>query len=215
MTQTKAIISIKEQIENSRCDKKDLKDRSWVFTLNNYTKEDEDAIQSLNYRYVIYGREIAPGTGTPHLQGFIYFDNAITFSSICKKIPRAHIEKCRDVQASIAYCKKEGNFFLMGTLPVKVKEMILSQLSRELIPERPFSSFMRQILQQPLDSQEVFRNISVLRPLIDLQTTRPPSPGSMDQLEQERHDLSLTRTLSFRSIPSPLESGGTVTPSNP
>lgn len=41
------------------------------FTLNNYGPEDENRIQSNGelYRYAIYGREVAPTTGTKHLQG--------------------------------------------------------------------------------------------------------------------------------------------------
>lgn len=41
------------------------------FTLNNYTEEDERRIQESSeiYRYAIYGRELAPTSGTPHLQG--------------------------------------------------------------------------------------------------------------------------------------------------
>nr|QJI53602.1 MAG: replication associated protein [Circoviridae sp.] len=44
------------------------------FTLNNYTEEDEQRIQqSVDlYQYAIYGREVAPGTGTRHLQGIDY-----------------------------------------------------------------------------------------------------------------------------------------------
>lgn len=41
------------------------------FTLNNYTEEDEQRIQAgvEFYRYAVYGRELAPTTGTRHLQG--------------------------------------------------------------------------------------------------------------------------------------------------
>lgn len=50
--------------------------RYWVFTLNNYTEEDihaiEDVCSSKNIKYV-FQKEIAPTTGTPHLQGYIDF----------------------------------------------------------------------------------------------------------------------------------------------
>lgn len=41
------------------------------FTLNNYSEEDERRIQEGTefYRYAVYGRELAPTTGTRHLQG--------------------------------------------------------------------------------------------------------------------------------------------------
>ena len=38
-------------------------------------------------------------------------------SSIKKKIPKAHIEACKDVNASIEYCQKENNFFEKGDRP--------------------------------------------------------------------------------------------------
>lgn len=42
-----------------------------VFTLNNYGADDEERIQGATelYQYCVYGREVAPGTGTRHLQG--------------------------------------------------------------------------------------------------------------------------------------------------
>lgn len=49
----------------------------WVFTLNNYTEEEESLLSTLVsdenncIAYLAYGREIAPSTGTPHLQGHL------------------------------------------------------------------------------------------------------------------------------------------------
>lgn len=46
----------------------------WRFTLNNYTAVETMAIQSElveHCRYIIYGRETAPTTGTKHLQGYL------------------------------------------------------------------------------------------------------------------------------------------------
>ena len=48
----------------------------WCFTYNNYTKENEKLICAIIQQYCRYGcfsREIAPETGTPHLQGYIEF----------------------------------------------------------------------------------------------------------------------------------------------
>ena len=65
--------------------------RKWCFTVNNYTDEDLDQISSLNTQYLIYGRERGE-EGTDHIQGFAIFRNAVTFSSLKSKLPRAHIE---------------------------------------------------------------------------------------------------------------------------
>lgn len=54
----------------------------WLFVLNNYTTDEEEKIsklienKALKIKYLVFGREIAPTTGTPHLQGFIVFKSA-------------------------------------------------------------------------------------------------------------------------------------------
>jgi len=50
-----------------------VKARHWVFTQNNYDALDEGSIQrfaSLHCTSLVYAREVAPTTGTPHLQGY-------------------------------------------------------------------------------------------------------------------------------------------------
>lgn len=86
--------------------------RQFCFTLNNYTQNDIDTIIhyviSLNGEYII-GKEIAPSTGTPHLQGYIKMKNAISFTALKKIIPKAHIEIARGTKIeNINYCNKEN-----------------------------------------------------------------------------------------------------------
>lgn len=69
--------------------------RAWCGTTNNYTKEiDWSQIQLLG-DYGCVAEEVAPNTGTPHLQWFLYFENKISFNSLKKKLPRSHIEVAR------------------------------------------------------------------------------------------------------------------------
>jgi hypothetical protein len=55
------------------------RDRKFVFTMNNYTEEDEAMLTELLIKEEVLnlyiGREVAPSTGTKHLQGFVRFDN--------------------------------------------------------------------------------------------------------------------------------------------
>lgn len=47
--------------------------KQYVFTYNNYTPEGEAALKAWlgkNTKYAVYGHEVAPTTGTPHLQGY-------------------------------------------------------------------------------------------------------------------------------------------------
>lgn len=90
--------------------------RSWCFTWNNYTQQDEELIQNTECRYLVYGREVGEN-GTPHLQGTIQFANGTSFSSVKKKLPKAHLEPCIDLLASVKYCKKDNNIFEKGEAP--------------------------------------------------------------------------------------------------
>lgn len=91
--------------------------RRWVFTLNNYTDAHEATLKALECKYLVYGKEIAPTTLTPHLQGFIKFPKVYRLAAL-KKIERTiHWEPAKgsDEQAS-AYCKKDGLFHEQGSM---------------------------------------------------------------------------------------------------
>ena len=100
--------------------------RNFCFTLNNYTNEELKYIQELGlkeYRYIIVGQEIAPSTGTPHLQGFVIWNNAKSLKASIKKLPkRAHVEVCKGTPyENYMYCNKDGNVvWEHGDRPEKV-----------------------------------------------------------------------------------------------
>lgn len=97
-----------------------LRSRGYVFTLNNYTEEEEEKlIQTQGHMYLIYGKEVGE-KGTPHLQGFIYFKNQRSFNSVKKLLgTRYHIEKQMGTnQQAIDYCKKEGIYREIGSPPI-------------------------------------------------------------------------------------------------
>lgn len=92
--------------------------RHFRFTLNNYTKEDVDAILAEpRFSYVMYGIEIAPTTGTPHLQGYAQLDGEYTFTTITKGIfkGKANIGRCDgSAEQNRTYCSKSGNVVERG-----------------------------------------------------------------------------------------------------
>lgn len=96
--------------------------RSWCFTLNNYTDEEVEALEAKmdeRVSFMVYGREVGD-SGTPHLQGFIYFRHAKTQNAAKNFIsPRAHVEPRRGTfTQAITYCTKEDpNFFHYGERP--------------------------------------------------------------------------------------------------
>ncbi|UOF81474.1 rep protein [Circoviridae sp.] len=80
--------------------------RSYMFTINNYTEDDESQISQYFESYV-YQYEVGVDGKVPHIQGYCEFKNQVTFSSIKKMIPRAHFEPRRGTRAqAIAYCTK-------------------------------------------------------------------------------------------------------------
>lgn len=96
--------------------------RAYVFTINNYTEEDEQQVQALDAKFLIYGREVG-ASGTPHLQGYVYFKNARSFKAVAKKLPRAHLEVAKGSPAdNIRYCSKEGDIFEKGVRPKTPEE---------------------------------------------------------------------------------------------
>lgn len=96
--------------------------RRYTFTLNNYTDKSEadlkDLYESERATYIIYGKEVAPSTGTPHLQGYIHLRNPMSMSSLQKKIPGIHLEISKGtVKQNKEYAEKDGNVTTFGEPP--------------------------------------------------------------------------------------------------
>lgn len=98
--------------------------RNYCFTLNNYTNEELNELQKKELKqikYIILGDEVAQ-SGTPHLQGFIIFNNAKTLSSVIKNLPkRSHVEICKGTPyENYQYCSKQKVIYELGNRPEKV-----------------------------------------------------------------------------------------------
>ncbi len=67
--------------------------KTWMYTLNNYTDSECEILQELEgvSRHCC-GKELAPTTGTPHLQGRITFRRAKRLAGVKKILKRAHWE---------------------------------------------------------------------------------------------------------------------------
>lgn len=100
----------------------DARSRNFSFTWNNPPVGALAHLECLGARYVVAGRELAPSTGTPHLQGTILWKSQKTLRATCKLLPGCHVEPCIDVHASIAYCKKDEDFVEMGEPPMTSAE---------------------------------------------------------------------------------------------
>jgi hypothetical protein len=122
--------------------------KTWVFTLNNYTQGDLEAIRlTPNINYLICGEERAPRTGTPHLQGYVQF-NVVKRLSTIKKLPgygRSHLQVARgSAQDNYNYCTKSGDdYFELGTLS-QVSQQGITQIDT-LIDEKMSGSTDREL----------------------------------------------------------------------
>lgn len=96
----------------------EFRTRGWCFTWNNYSEKDIVTCRGLKSVYTVFGKEIAPTTGTPHLQGYFYFKEATTRSALCKKIKGASVRAAKgNAEQNQRYCSKEGEVYECGVPP--------------------------------------------------------------------------------------------------
>ncbi len=130
----------------------------WCFTLNNYTDSEvtslTGAVDNECCQYVCWGFETGD-SGTPHLQGYVYFDKKHTMQQVKRKLPlrRAHLETSRGTPAqAIAYCQKDGDFVEFGERPPPpghrsdlgdLHERIKQGATAEQISDEFFSQYLR------------------------------------------------------------------------
>jgi len=99
------------------------KDRKWVFTVNNYTMEHVEQVKLIESKYCVFGFEVAPTTGTKHLQGFIEFKNPRSFQGVQFMFPKGtYLDRAKSTDEAITYCKKEGDYHEQGIIPESQKK---------------------------------------------------------------------------------------------
>ena len=103
-----------------------LVSKCWSFTWNNFPADYRDQFTNNTFLkermiYFVSGEEVAPDTGTPHLQGYIKLKASTTLFKMRLMFPGIHFQKSyKNELANSRYCKKDGtNIFELGTLDVK------------------------------------------------------------------------------------------------
>lgn len=136
---------------------------SWAMTWNNWEEHCEDAettIRQLPQLCVaVVGKEVAPTTGTPHLQGFLRFTKPKCWTWLCQRLPGARLEPCNNDKAMQKYCRKDGDLLLDVDL----------RFGRDIKKKLEESSFLAalqgdpsQLLQEASPSW-TFQNLSRVR----------------------------------------------------
>lgn len=166
--------------------------KAWCFTVNNYTDEDLTALESIDCRYLVYGKEVGE-SGTPHLQGYIVYENSVRLAQVSKAIPRAHIEKAKgNPQQASEYCMKDGDYVERGDRPMTQKEK--GKVSQELY---------REMLD--LAEQGKWQEMKEMNP--GMLSRHLPTYQRWNRLVREEAQMDSMETLDFHWFVGPTGSG--------
>lgn len=96
------------------------KSRAYCFVLHGYSAEEEEAVKAWDCVYLIFGHEIAPTTGSPHLQGYVYWENPRSLSGLKTLNRRINWRPCKgSPEQNVVYCSKDGDdVFEKGIRPL-------------------------------------------------------------------------------------------------
>lgn len=153
--------------------------RNFVFTLNNYSEVDIRQLLDYKCQYMLFAKEVAPTTGTPHLQGYCELSKQTSFGTLIQYMPRGiHIEPRRGTQdQAIAYIKtprdkpipNQSDLYEVGERRTQGTSMSQSALetARELLRVR-----------SPIDPE--IHGIGVIRAYERLQRYWPTSRDNSD-----------------------------------
>lgn len=94
------------------------KSRAYSWTLNNYSEEEYEMLKTGGTvgtpNKIIIGKEVGEN-GTPHLQGYIYYNSPISWKSFKTANPRMHFEVSKGShQQNFTYCSKDRNYIQIG-----------------------------------------------------------------------------------------------------
>lgn len=92
--------------------------RRWCFTLANYTDAEVETLKaSESFSYLVFGKEVAPSTGLPHLQGYLELPKKKSLGGVKGLLfPRVHLEIAKGTfLENKTYCSKGGDVFEKGS----------------------------------------------------------------------------------------------------
>lgn len=132
------------------------KRNTYCFTYNNYTDGGIDTLKTFitdNCKYGCFQKEVAPTTGTPHLQGYINLKRQARMTTIQKKLVTLGIQLTLinangTPEQNRAYCSKEGgqDFFEVGNIKVvgQGARNDLSEACRKIKEKRPLDEIANE-----------------------------------------------------------------------
>ncbi len=104
--------------------------RGFCVTWNNFPSDAFETLAtklgagSVPCKY-IFGKEVG-SSGTPHLQGYIYYEYQVAWKTLTAMLPLCHIVPAKGTPAqNQKYCQKDGEY--VSTFPPTKKERVLAQ----------------------------------------------------------------------------------------
>jgi len=95
------------------------RNRNFCFTWNNYNDESKAFLATVSCKYVAYCEEVAPTTGTKHLQGYISFNNPKSLQQARSTLIGCHVETMLgSISQNEDYCSKAGLLIEHGEKPI-------------------------------------------------------------------------------------------------
>jgi len=91
--------------------------RRYCFTWNNYPPDWKVCLDKLKSKFLVGGKEIAPKTGTKHIQGYFEFGGGKNFSTIIKKCPGIWLAVAKgSAEQNVTYCSKMKKVYTTGEI---------------------------------------------------------------------------------------------------
>lgn len=127
-----------------------MESHNWCYTANNYSLTLLGQLYGLYENeyctYHVMGFELAPETGTPHIQGYFNTKSSKTFKVLHNKFPSIHLEMMRGTpQEASIYCKKGGDYIEQGILPDRGSPKVTTLQVMLSIREGHSKSELRQL----------------------------------------------------------------------
>lgn len=139
--------------------KKAVRSRGWCFTINNFTDDDIAYLMALyeedtRIKYMILGFEEGSRKHTPHIQGYIYFGDAVSSSTVKKLMyiegRQHHVEaqKAKKNVEGYVYCMEDGDYYEMGDRPRQGHRTDLEVIKHDIENGRPMKDIAKNYFSQ-------------------------------------------------------------------
>lgn len=143
--------------------------RRIFLTWNNWQEDFKTKEEAFDYfknlphiKGFIIGFEIGE-QGTPHIQGVFQFKQVKWFNTLREYFKNNHIEKIHDLNASIDYCKKTGDFMEFGKLTSQGQRTDIEDFTQAILDGY---SDLELLSEFPAQTQRYLNNIDRIRQMV-------------------------------------------------